>query len=119
MQPKRAPVIDKVIIKYTGFKASLVTKADSHNAMQILKTDLGVLKLPLPANGNISVVEKGVMEFWWETTVGSTLDHTLHSKLEPKTDGEKAHLEKVLRNLSMCIGQIVSSFNARLAGSST
>ncbi|KAK7030412.1 hypothetical protein VNI00_014156 [Paramarasmius palmivorus] len=95
-------ILDKVTLKYQGLKASLISPEDHGNAIQILKTDLGALKIPLPSNANISVVERGTIEFFWATTVNSTLDHTLRMKLQPQNEAEQAQLKETCRKLLMC-----------------
>ncbi|KAG7096650.1 hypothetical protein E1B28_004066 [Marasmius oreades] len=94
------PVIDIITITYRDLKASLINPNDLIGAIGILQEDLSALKIPRPPRSNISIVEKGVLQFFWETTRGGTLDKHLNGKLGPHASvASRASLEETLPNL--------------------
>ncbi|KAL0065237.1 hypothetical protein AAF712_007748 [Marasmius tenuissimus] len=89
-------VFDTVrLVYYPGIKGSLISQENIHGAIEMLKTDLLALKVPHPPQVNISVVEKGTIEFFWNTKKGG-VGYSLYPSLVEFTQKNPQTLDIVL-----------------------
>ncbi|KAL0580897.1 hypothetical protein V5O48_001091 [Marasmius crinis-equi] len=90
------PVTETVTITYSGYKASRIDPEDVAQATEVVREDAAALRLPQPPKSNITVIRPGTIEFFWETTGGSTLHKQLNGKLgQPASTAARALLEQI------------------------